>query len=191
MQGMVTIMNGSDVYYLFEKTRKYFQEDVKELTAKNPSAAIRDFDQFIRSNNLRKTGTDSIEGYKCDIYQGDVDFGQAAGGQFESAPMKIWYARNLDYALKTEATLPSPMGRVVTRLKNIKTGSQPGSLFTVPAEYDRAGTMQEAMGLGEGFNLPESLEGMEGMEGMSGDMPSPEEMEEIMKKMQEMLKQQN
>ncbi len=185
MDNMLTIMNSQDVFYVFEKTKKYVQEDVQQPAKANPLAGIRNFDRFMAENGLQKTGQESLEGFACEIHEGNVQWGGPFKSGEQSAYLKIWYARELDYSLKTETTLPEPMGRVVTRLASIKTGNQPDSLFEVPDGYARAENMQEAMGLdhGRGINLD--------MEGMSENMPGSEEMEEFKKKMQEMLQDQN
>ncbi len=65
----------------------------------------------------------------------------------ETAPMKIWLSRKLQYPLKSETMMPEPVGRVLTLVKNIKTGKQPAHLFEIPDGYTRAASMEQAMGM--------------------------------------------
>ena len=56
---------------------------------------------------------------------------------------------------------------------------QPNELFEVPSGYSEAKNTQEAMGMG-GFSMP--------TRGQAGEMPSREDMQEMMKSAQEMMK---
>ncbi len=182
MMGMINIMKYPNVYQLVEETRKYVVSDLDELSRENPSSNIRDFDRFVKENDFKKTGSETLQGYKCDIYEGRVEFSPEPGQEPASVFMKLWYARDLDFSLKTESTLPPPMGKVVSFIENINKGRQPADLFEIPPGYTRVDTLQEAMGMGTGFSMPEGFDG-----NASEDMPSPEEMQEMIKKMQEMM----
>ena len=69
---------------------------------------------------MKKIGKEKVQGYKCTIYEGDMQFSP----QQPSMHMKIWYSDKLKNMLKQEATFPAPMGQIVTYLENIKTGKQ-------------------------------------------------------------------
>lgn len=182
MMGIINIMKYPDMYQLVEETRKYVVSDLEELSRENPSSNIRDFDRFVKENDFKKTGSETLQGYKCDIYEGRIDSSPEPGQEPASVFMKLWYSRDLDFSLKTESTLPPPMGKVVSFIENINKGRQPSGLFEIPPGYTRVETLQEAMGMGTGFSMPEGLDGM-----TSEDMPSPEEMQEMIEKMQEMM----
>ena len=79
------------------------------------------------------------------------------------------------------AFMPAPMGKMVTYLENIALSDQPDRLFEVPDDYTKVGSLQEAMGMGS-ISMP-TPEGTAG-----GRPPSEEEMNQMMEKMQEMLK---
>lgn len=57
-----------------------------------------------------------------------------------------------------------------------KTGSQPDHLFEIPDGYTRAATMEQAMGMPEMGQFSD------------GPMPSAEQMDEMMKQVQDMMK---
>lgn len=182
MMGMINIMKYPNVYQLVEETRKYVVSDLEELSRENPSISIRDFDRFVKENDFKKTGSETLQGYKCDIYEGRIEFSPEPGQQPVSVFMKLWYSRDLEFSVRTESTLPPPMGKVVSYLENIKKGRQPASLFEIPSGYTRVDTLQEAMGMGAGFAMPDGFDGMS-----PDDMPSSEEMQDMMKRMQEMM----
>lgn len=176
IMGMTNIMKYPQVYQLVDETKKYVVTDLDELSKEHPATGIRDFDQFVKENNFRKSGTENLQGYRCEIYEGEVKFSSEAGHDSMSIFMKLWYSRELDYPLKTESTLPPPMGgKVVSYLENITRGKQPDSLFEIPPDYTRVQSIQEAMGMPD---IPSI-----------GEMPSPEQMEDMMEMMQKMMDQ--
>jgi hypothetical protein len=179
MMGMINIIKYPQVYQLFSNTKKYYVSDVTELDTKDPMAGVSDFDVWAKENDLEKTGTESIEGFACDIYKGTIEVDEETG---ETAPVKIWLSRKLQYPLKTETLMPPPAGRVLSYVKNIKTGSQPDHLFDIPAGYTKAATMEQAMG------MPAMGQFSDGQ----GQMPSSEQMggmmDEMMKQAQDMMK---
>jgi len=177
--GMIVIMNGKNSYQLVEQTKKYVVMDMEELRAQNPMADAESFAEYIEKNDIKKVGSETVGGYECDVYEGDITYDAS------QAPMamKLWYSPKLDYPVRTEAQLPAPMsGTAVSTLENIVTGKQPDSLFEIPAGYTQAQSMEEAMGMG-GFMMPSGGSGG----GESGEMPSQEEMNQMMQRMQEMM----
>jgi outer membrane lipoprotein-sorting protein len=173
MMGMINIVKYPEVYQIFTGTKKFHVSNVTELEADDPMAGVTDFDAWARENDLKKTGAESIEGFACDIFEGTVDIDEDSG---ETAPMKIWLSRKLQYPLKTETMMPEPVGRVVSLVKNIKTGTQPAHLFEIPAGYTRADSMEQAMGMPDMSRFSD------------GQMPSAEQMGEMMKQVQDMMK---
>lgn len=173
--GMISITKRPIVYQLFEDTKKYVVTDIEKLKEKNPMVDVKNFKEWVEKNNMKKVGEESIEGFKCDIYEGEVKFAEAQPSVF----MKLWYSEKLDYPIKSESTLPEPAGKISNHLENIKIETQPDSLFEIPPGYTEAKSIQEAMGMGD-IQMPESPD--------AGQMPSPEEREKMMKQMQEMMK---
>jgi hypothetical protein len=182
MTGMITIRKRPLVYQLFSKTKKYYVTNIDNLKKKDVMANIDDFDSWIKENNMKKVGKETLAGYKCKIYEGDIKSEQS---KF-SPHIKLWMSKKLNYPLKTEVILPPPMGTFITYLENITVGRQDKSLFTVPSDYVEAKTMQEAMGMPD---IGALMQGMSSSHSPAGNqMPSPQEQEEMMKKMQEMMK---
>ncbi|MDZ7666273.1 MAG: hypothetical protein U5K27_13295 [Desulfotignum sp.] len=173
MMGMINIIKYPEVYQLFTGTKKYHVSNVTELETDDPMAGITDFEAWAKENDLKKTGTESLEGFACDIYEGTIEIDEDTG---ETAPMKIWLSRKLQYPLKTQTEMPPPVGSIVSVVKNIKTGKQPAHLFEIPKGYTQADTMEQAMGMPDMSQFSE------------GQMPSEEQMENMMKQVQDMMK---
>jgi hypothetical protein len=173
MMGMINIIKYPEVYQIFTGTKKYHITTVTELEADDPMAGITDFEAWAKQNDLKKTVIESIEGYACDIYEGTIDIDQDTG---EPVPLKIWLSSKLEYPLKTEILMPPPVGRVLSVVKNIETGKQPAHLFEIPEGYTQAATMEQAMGMPDMSQFSE------------GQMPTGEQMENMMKQVQEMMK---
>ncbi|MFO7912042.1 MAG: DUF4412 domain-containing protein [Desulfotignum sp.] len=173
IMGMITIMNRPHVYQVFTSTKKYHVTDVTELEKENPMAGAADFHAWAKENNMKKTGTETIEGFACDIYEGTIVIDKKTG---QTTPMKFWLSRKLQYPIKTRSVMPPPVGTVMSHLKNIKTGKQPAHLFKVPEGYTKAASMEQAMGMPDMEQFSE------------GQMPTAEEMDGMMKQVQEMMK---
>lgn len=174
--GMINIIKRPFVYQLSADTKKYTISNINDLAKKNPMA-IGSFEEMIKKNNMKKVGKDIIQSFKCDIYEGDITFTKNQPAMH----MKIWYSKKLEYAVKTNMTLPAPMGTMSSHLENIKTGKQPDRLFEIPPGYSKVDTLQEAMGMGnikpstiinEGAKIPSSRQ-----------LPSSEDIKKMMEKM--------
>ena len=184
MMGMITITKRPLVYQIFSNTKKYHVSNIDNLKEKNVMADAGDFNSWIKKNKMRKIGKETIAGYKCLIYEGDI---KSEESEF-SPHIKLWFSKKLNYPIKSEITLPAPMGTLTTYLENISVGKQKKSLFSIPAGYVEAKTMQEAMGMPDMGSLMQGI--ATGADSPAGNrMPSQKEREEIMKKMQEMMEQ--
>ncbi len=80
------------------------------------------------------------------------------------------------------------MGKVITHLEKITVGKQPESLFSIPSGYVEAKTMEEAMGMPDMGSFMKGIDTEKNLPA-GNKMPSPEELDKMMKKMQEMMKQ--
>ena len=184
MMGMVTITKRPLVYQVFSNTKKYHVSNIDNLKEKNPIADSGDFKSWIKKNNMKQIGKETIAGYKCKIYEGDIKSEKS-----EFVPhIKLWHSKKLNYPIKSEITLPAPIGKMTTYLENIMVGKQKKSLFSIPPGYVEAQSMQEAMGMPDmgAFTQEPSTD----TNFPSGNRtPSPKEREKMMKKMQEMMKQ--
>jgi len=170
MMGIISIFKRPLIYQLFPDTQKYVVMNIDEISKNNPAADAASFKEWIKKNKLKKTGSEKLQGYPCEIFEGDVTIDEAQ----PAVHMKIWHTPKLDYPLRQESTLPPPIGNMSSHLENIQLASQPGSLFEVPSGYSQAKDMQEAMGAG----------GMPSFgDGGKGRAPSREEMEKMMKEM--------
>jgi hypothetical protein len=124
---------------------------------------------------MKKVAEETLQGFKCLVYKGNA----ALVDDRPPTSMTLWYATKLNYPIKSRISLSSPMGEVITTLKNIKIGSQPESLFHIPRGYTEAKSIQEAMGMGP-MMMPTGNN--------PGKMPSQEEINRMRKQAQEMMK---
>jgi outer membrane lipoprotein-sorting protein len=177
MMGMISIFKRPLIYQLFANTQKYVVRNTEEAGKKNPVADAANFREWIDNNNMKKVGSETRQGYRCDIFEGDV---KVADDQ-PPVHMKVWHTQKLGYPLRQESTLPPPVGNVSSHLENIQIGSQAGSLFEVPAGYTQAKDVQEAMGVGAMPSLGDSGR---------GQAPSQEEIQKMMKEMMKRMEKQ-
>jgi len=170
LMGMISIFKRPSMYQLFPDSRKYTVTDITEISKKNPAADAASFREWIENNKMKKVGSETVQGYKCDVFEGDVTVAQ------DEPPvhMKVWYTSKLGYPLRQEVALSPPAGNVSSHLENITLGTQDSSLFEIPAEYSQAKDIQEAVGLGGMPSLGDSGKGQQ---------PSQEDMQKMMKEM--------
>ncbi len=184
MMGMVTIIKRPLVYQVFSNTKKYHVSNIDNLKEKNPMADAGDFKSWIKKNNMKKVGKETIAGYKCKIYEGDI---KSEKSEFTSH-IKLWHSKKLNYPVRSEITLPAPIGKMTTYLENITVGKQKKQLFSIPPGYVEAQSMQDAMGMPDmGAFMQEPP--TDANSPVGNRIPSPKEREEMMKKMQEIMKQ--
>ncbi len=173
MMGTISIIKRPIMYQLFPDTKMYVVQNLDDIKKDNPMADASSFKEWMQNNNLKKTGSETVQGYECEIFEGDLKVDE----EQPPAHLKLWYSKKLDYPIKQEIELPPPAGKMTYRLENINVASQPDSLFDIPNGYTETKNYQEAMGMGA---MP-SFGG-----GEQDAMPSQEEIEKMM---QEMMKQ--
>ncbi|MCK8600381.1 DUF4412 domain-containing protein [Desulfoferrobacter suflitae] len=177
MMGMISIMKRPLIYQLFTDTQKYVVTNLDEIKDRNPLADTADFEEWIGKNHLKKVGSETLQGFECDIFEGDIQFAK----DHDPVHVKLWQSRELGYPIRHEGTLPEQAGTVISYLENIQTGKQADSLFEIPADYSKAKNMQEALGMGGMPALGDYDE---------GQMPSQEELQKMMKEMMKMMEKQ-
>ncbi|MEY6432107.1 hypothetical protein ABC977_06740 [Thioalkalicoccus limnaeus] len=181
--GMITINKYPFIYQLFEDTKRYVVTNVEESSS-GASGELRpwesgDFQSWVAAQGLTEQGAEKIQGFDTRIYQGEVVL--EAG--LPPMPIKVWYAQRLDYPVRHEVTVPANahMGlgveTVTVQLENIEIGPQPDQLFELPDGYTEVASLHEAMGLSE--MLPGMFD--------DGSGPSAEQMEEMLRQLQQML----
>jgi hypothetical protein len=133
---MFTLMPAQNMYIEHQGLNDNSLKQIQEMRAGKTPA------------NAKKIGSEKVAGYSTDVYLvRDPQAGEA----------KIWYAPKLKYPIKSEGQ--GPMGKHSMTLTNIKEGGVNGSLFQVPAGYQK-------------FQMPKGMPGGGGMPGgMGGGMP--------------------
>jgi hypothetical protein len=176
IMGMISIYKHPVSYMLFAETKRYVINDIEEQKKNNPMVDVDNYEQWFEKNNMKKVGKETIQDYQCIVYEGDL---KVSENQPPMA-MKFWYSTKLGYPIKIMSTLPAPLSRKMTStLENIEMGKQPDSLFEIPSGYTEAKSMQEAMGMG-GFPMP--------VGGGTSETPSREDVQKMMKSVQEKMK---
>ncbi|MFN2354226.1 MAG: DUF4412 domain-containing protein [Desulfopila sp.] len=178
VMGMIHITKDPYVYTLVESSQKYTVQNLDDLRKQNPMADYGNIKKMIEGNTLKKIGKEKLQGYKCVIYEGQLDIGP----EHPPVPTKIWYSEKLQTPVRHEMEMGSPVGKIVTQLENITREKLESNLFDIPSEYQKVNSMQEAMGMGS-FQMPSMGDQN------NGQAPSAENMEKMMEQMQDMMKQ--
>ena len=160
MKGMVTITltDAKKTIMMSTVSKTYFEQPIqdrgKTLDVYDPEIA---FDK-------KKIGTETIDGHPCIKY--DATFYRKSKPA-EKYKATIWEAQDLkDFNIQTEIAVPvdqksqGPAGMMVMKYKNIKLGTATASMFEVPKDYKKAGSMQEVLMPGGMGDMSEMMKNM-------------------------------
>lgn len=163
---------------LMPEQRMYMQHSLDEQQKGDPTAAIYDGDI-----KMTKLGREKVNGVKTDKYKMMMTDPQ-------EKPIEgfIWLSKeNVPIRVKGTSQEGSEKSHFVIDTTNLKFGRQPGSLFEVPADYQR---MQMPVFGGGGFGLGKSsMQPDAPSSGKQGMDISPEQLEQFRLQMEQMKKQ--
>ena len=138
-QGSMTIIFRQDkklTWTLFPEKKMYVETLLNEAELKKDLTDLQK-DAVVKEEDL---GTETINGYKCQKKR--VQTSLKMMNRNINTSTTVWKCDELDIPLRTQSGEGT-----MTELRNIKPGSQPASLFEVPAGYKKAANMMEAMGM--------------------------------------------
>jgi hypothetical protein len=138
LMGQIVITKKGKAYRIISESKKYAVADLKDIAGQSPFAEMSDFDTWIKNNSGTKVGEETLYGYICDVYQANVRMSPSV----PPADTKIWYARDLQFPVKSETMTAPLLGKVVMFLKDIQAGKQPASLFEPPQDCEKV-SMEE------------------------------------------------
>jgi hypothetical protein len=162
MKDLVTLSLGDakKTIMLNRAAKTYFEQPIQQ--GRDGAPDTTDPDMVIEK---KKIGSETIDGHPCIKY--DAVF-YRKGKPEEKFKATLWEAQDLkDFTIQTEVTVPpNPQypgsgGKMVMKFKDIKLGAAKASMFEVPADYRKVGSMQEVMGFGAGMeNMKEMMKNM-------------------------------
>jgi hypothetical protein len=169
---IVSISDGKKHYLLYPSQNSYSEIDpatAPEGEPRMPSCASGNFDDCIKGQGFKKSGSGEANGFDCSIYE------RTSEGRRGPVTSKVWHPN--------KAKAPAFVRFVVSQADgsgmqmdatDFKEKSLDKSLFKIP----------------EGYTQQESMHPMAGPGGPGGKgMPSREQMEEMMKRYQEQQQQ--
>ena len=123
----VTIVSeGANVMYVILPGQKMYMEMPKTQVTLDEKEDMET--KFSQEGTLSKQGSETIEGYECDIFQivyNDPGLGQSL----------VWVSRKLNYPLKME--MENPQDKATILYTNIAEGTLEDSLFVLPSGYQK------------------------------------------------------
>lgn len=161
---------------LFHQKKAATVRNLDELPVKIPGACSgqgQDFDACFTAQGFKKTGTEKVNGHPADIYEG-----VPPGAEGSIQRQKVWRPTDLPEVAYIRSYTYDMAGKLQSEIDvlNIKTGAQPESLFSVPADYDELDSGAGASNVLQSFK-PEDFKGK-----------TPEQIQEMIR--QRMSKQQ-
>jgi hypothetical protein len=99
-------------------------------------------DKCLASKGFRKTGTETVDGHACAVYEGKVK----GGKENREMEMKIWRPETLKEVPAIKVVGKGKDGTTFeTYMTEVKVGSQDASLFSVPKDYRAMGNPMDLM----------------------------------------------
>jgi hypothetical protein len=149
MQGMITIslMDSRKMIMMSTINKKYMEQ-----TMKDDAPSIYDPKAVFEK---KKIGSETVDGHPCIKYDTMFYLRDKPAEKYRAT---IWEAQDLGgLPIRNEMIVPPDKRhggpeKVVSELKDIRTGAAKSSMFEVPAGYKKAGSMQEVMGMGGMMN---------------------------------------
>ncbi|MHB8908885.1 MAG: DUF4412 domain-containing protein [Syntrophales bacterium] len=160
MKGVVTITLADAKKSIMMNTvsKTYFEQPIQD---RKGTPDVYDPDMVF---DKKKVGTETIDGHPCVKYDSTFYRKSKPAEKFKAT---LWEAQDLkDFTIQTEIAMPAdqnppgPGGRMVMKFKNVKLGAATASLFEVPKDYKKAGSMQEVMMPGGMKDMSEMMKNM-------------------------------
>lgn len=157
MQGLVTITlrDAKKTIMLSGASKTYFEQPIQDQKG---APDMHDADMVFEK---KKIGVDTIDGHPCIKYDAVFYLKSRPGDKYKAI---IWEAQDLKgFNIQSEVTVPANPkypgsgGTMVVKFKEIKLGAATASMFEVPRDYKKAGSMQEVMGFGGIGNIEEMM----------------------------------
>jgi hypothetical protein len=126
---MITIIDlDQGIHWVLMPEGKMYMKNTIETTGKGfRPENFTGMQQGQMKAQVKLVGSETVNGYACDKYV--VTFENK-----EMGTMTQWFAKKLDYPIKT-INESAQMGKVVTELENIRKEDVKDDLFKVPAGY--------------------------------------------------------
>ena len=160
MKGMVTITltDAKKTIMMSTVSKTYFEQPILD---RERIVDVYDPDMVFEK---KKIGTETIDGHPCIKYDSTFYRKSKPAEKYKAT---IWEAQDLkDFTLQTEITMPAdqksqgPVGKIIMKYKNVKLGAAAASMFEVPKDYKKAGSMQEVLMPGGMKDVSEMMKNM-------------------------------
>jgi hypothetical protein len=157
MKGLVTISlaDAKKTIMLNIAGKTYFEQPIQD---KEGAPNIHDADMVFEK---KKLGADTIDGHPCIKY--DAVFYRKSRPE-EKFKAIIWEAQDLKgFNIQSEITVPANPkypgsgGTMVMKFKDVKLGAATATMFEVPKDYKKVGSVHEVMGFGGMGNMEEMM----------------------------------
>ncbi|MBF0566744.1 MAG: hypothetical protein HQK89_16080 [Nitrospirae bacterium] len=154
LKGMITISipEESKTITIFEPGKTYFEQS---FNYKEGKPTPIDIDVVMEK---RKAGTDRVDGHPTTRYEVTYYHKSNPGKKYNAT---IWEANDIGgliirYEMSGEETNgPAGKSRPTMELKDIRIGGAKSAMFEVPQRFRKASSMQELMGAGGGYFMPQ------------------------------------
>lgn len=157
MKGVTTLTlpDQEKMIVMSSETKSYYEESL-------PPETSSVYDPRNIWDKKTKVGKEKIDGHPCVKYDATFHLKHHPDKTYQAM---IWEATDLNnLVIKSEMAMPEAAGphggKMVMEMKNIRLDTADRSMFNVPTNYEKVGSMMEVMGMGsmDPSNMQKSME---------------------------------
>ncbi|MGZ3709804.1 MAG: DUF4412 domain-containing protein, partial [Bdellovibrionota bacterium] len=126
-------------YNLLHAQKLVMQLDFSQGMANAPICAAEAVEECLSRQGFKKTGSETVDGHPCAIYEGEVAVGGAP-----KAHVKLWRPTDLKEVPMIRTVIKSGQNQPIeTRVSAIELKTFPESEFELPKDYRNMGDMSQ------------------------------------------------
>lgn len=140
---MIVQIQKKKAFTLMHLAKIVMESDVTQYQDQIPACTSEDPKTCYAKLGLKKTGTETVNGLKCEILEGSVNHSK----------VKIWHPEGQKEGPPARSIVfLEDGGKVDSQFTNVKTQTIPASTFQVPKNYKAAGAIEDLVKSIQGFS---------------------------------------
>lgn len=136
------------VWTLVNAPRLVMDADFSKIEGKAPLCGADNIDSCLAKQGFKKTGSETLDGHECTIYEGSVSSGS------QKTEVKLWRPNDLKEVPSIKSVAKEKSGNTIeTFVTQIHVKPQDDSYFALPKDYRSMGNMSDIMNSVKAFQL--------------------------------------
>jgi outer membrane lipoprotein-sorting protein len=128
---VITDIKGQSAAMLMPAQKMAMEMPAAKANKDMVTCSTNDVDECLKTKGFKKTGSDTIDGHPCAIYEADGEHNGTKSHQ------KLWRPTDMKEVFMLKTVTHSEHGEMTMLIKNVKLGKLETALFTVPSDYKK------------------------------------------------------